>query len=281
MTWQRDQNPTEGTMAHAALDVLALAGKLFTRHLAQGQTIPGSQLLASGKAPVGPDPTDSAGSHRPVIFVHGTDGSRVDLRLMSWYLRLFGRRRHFRMQLSPEQSPDELADILATGVSRVQTATGEPLVDIVAHGVAGLVVRLWVQHRGAEHHVGTLVTLGSPHNGTTSPHLAVSPLSSQLKPHGVFVRRLNSEPWPRRVRAFTFWSRNDGLVRPAESSLADGFVAVDMTPFTHVSYAVDPKSWEMVRLALESRLEDGDDAEATWQPAVHSVLPHAPMPVGT
>jgi hypothetical protein len=64
------------------------------------------------------------------------------------------------------------------------------------------------------------------------------------------MRQLRRQPWPRQIRGVTLWSKNDLFVLPPESATLSGTKKIDMTPFTHYSYLIEPKSWETVRREL-------------------------------
>ena len=64
------------------------------------------------------------------------------------------------------------------------------------------------------------------------------------------MRRLARKSWPKAVKGYSFWSRSDLLVIPAESARLKGTTPVEMTPFTHYSYLLDPKCWHAVERVL-------------------------------
>jgi hypothetical protein len=63
--------------------------------------------------------------------------------------------------------------------------------------------------------------------------------------------------WPEEVHGVSFWSRSDMVVLPPESAALDGTEAVEVTPFSHYSYLIDPRSWALVREQLERFGETG------------------------
>jgi pimeloyl-ACP methyl ester carboxylesterase len=176
----------------------------------------------------------------PLVFVHGLGGSRGDFLLAAGAMRLFGRRRGYRVHLGGLPGLDAMAGALADHVRQVLEATGEERVDLVAHSLGGLVARAALADHGLEGSVDTLVTLGTPHHGTYSARLANTALARDLRPGSAVIRRLEATPLPPGLRAVTFWSDNDLLVIPPESARLDGAEAVDATPATHYSYLLAP-----------------------------------------
>ena len=98
--------------------------------------------------------------------------------------------------------------------------------------------------------VKTLVTLGTPHKGTYPARYANTPNIRELRPDSELIKRINARPWPAKVRGVTFWSKGDLFVLPAESAAVEGTTAIEMSPFTHYSYLIDPRSWAAVAGAL-------------------------------
>ncbi len=218
-----------------------------TRHLLQMPLLSYS-LLSSRTQKVEPIPSDG---YRPLIFVHGLGGTRGDFLPMSGFLWLQGRKRSYRSHFERGQSVAQMAEALARFIRRVMQVTGERKVDIVAHSLGGVVSRLAIHEHRLSRNVGTLITLGSPHGGTHSARFANTALARELRPDSELMRKLGRRPWSKSVRGITFWSRNDLLIVPAESAALRGTRSVDMTPFTHYSYLIDPKSWAAVRKSLD------------------------------
>lgn len=188
----------------------------------------------------------------PLIFVHGLGGSRGDFLLMSRYLWLKGRERSYRIKLKGGQSLEEMAASLARFIRQVKKATRHKKVEIVAHSLGGLVARAALVEHGLQRSVKTLITLGTPHHGTHPARYINSRTIRDLRPESRFIERLNRKRWPRGVRGVSFWSRNDLFVLPSESALLKGTEPVDVTPFTHYSYLIDPLSWIKVAEVLGS-----------------------------
>lgn len=190
--------------------------------------------------------------HPPLIFVHGLGGDRGNFLLMAKYLWLTGRKRSYRVHFDPENSTLEMSEYLADYIKQVLEITGEPQVEIVAHSFGGIISRLTIANYKLEPFIRTLITLGTPHNGTYPARFANTEKTISLRPQSDIIKSLKNLPWPKNVKGFTFWSNNDLLVLPAESAMVDGTITIDMTPFTHFSYLFDPRSWIEVERSLFS-----------------------------
>lgn len=218
------------------------------RHLAQMPLLTYT-LLSSRQETIEPGRDDG---HPPLVFVHGMGGSRGDFMLMSWYLWFMGRKRSYRIFFDRGQTIGEMAKALARFIRKVKKVTGQPRVDLVAHSLGGVVCRMALAEHRLGTSVATLVTMGSPHQGTWSARYASTANIKDLRPDSDLVHRLNSRPWPRSVRVVNFFSTSDLLVVPPESALTKGAEAVDMSPFTHYSYLLDRRCWARVHEALQS-----------------------------
>lgn len=212
------------------------------RHVFQVPLL-GYTLLSPKRVPV---KALSPDGHPPLVFVHGLGGDRGNFLLMAGYFRLLGRSRSYRIHFEPGSAIPDMADALARFVEEVTEVTAEPQVEIVAHSLGGLVTRLALSRPGMAEKVRSVVTLGTPHKGSYPARYANTEITRQLRPDSDLIREINTLAWPSTVRGVCFYSRNDVFVLPWESARLEGLPAVDVTPFTHYSYLIDPKSFRQV-----------------------------------
>lgn len=108
--------------------------------------------------------------HRPypVVLIHGTISSKN-----VWQNLVLRLRADDFVVFCPDYGvhgtqdiPTSAADVGAY-IEQVLTATGAPQVDIVGHSQGGLLARYWINELEGEEYVHHLVTLGTPHHGTT------------------------------------------------------------------------------------------------------------------
>ena len=233
-----------------AWQVKDLYGKFdpdVARHLLQLPLLSYS-LLASKTQKIEPLEPDG---YFPLVFVHGLGGNRGNFLPMSWYMWLMDRKRSYRVQFDPHHSMEQMAEALAGFIRELKKVTGEKKVEIVAHSMGGLIARMAITEHRLGNSVNTLVTLGTPHQGTYSARYAGTKLTKGLRPDSELIKKINRRKLPPGIRVVTFWSKNDLMILPPESATLEGAEQVDVSPFTHLSYLIDPKSWSSVHRTLE------------------------------
>jgi pimeloyl-ACP methyl ester carboxylesterase len=224
------------------------------RHFAHAPLV-GLTHLSPSKRTVTPLPDDG---HHPVVFVHGLAGHPGNFGPMRAWFGFMGRTRTWSMSFEDADTLQEMADQLSQAVAdviRVNELPADTKVDIVAHSMGGLISRLALENPNTAAHVGTLVTLGTPHEGTQAARLAVTSRVLDLRPDSDVVRRLAEQlPWHRdesRSRLVALWSPVDMLLMPPDSARVPGAENVEMPGFTHLSYLIHPRAWQRVWSALE------------------------------
>ena len=205
----------------AVLVILALfVAWVIFRPYRQAPATPPAQQVAATEAVPG-----------PVLLVPGYGGGRVPLEALAARLRAAGREATV-VRLAGDGTGDlrEQARGL-DAVAREALARGATSVDVVGFSAGGVVARLWAAELGGAHVARRVVTIGSPHRGTSLAGLAASLLPAscpeacrQLVPEGPLLAALEETPdGPTWV---SVWTALDEVVRPAESAVLDGAVNV-------------------------------------------------------
>jgi len=88
-----------------------------------------------------------------------------------------------------------LAQNFGEVVEQVCEETGYERVHVVGHSMGGLIARYYVQRLGGHERVHTLVTLGTPHEGTAMAYTLPHALVRQLRPDSDVIADLR-EPAP-------------------------------------------------------------------------------------
>lgn len=201
-----------------ALLVLALVTSLVLR------------AVRSGGAPV---PQDQLG---PVLLVPGYGGGLASLDPLADALRRAGRDVRVVPRLGDGTGDlGAEAEHLGAVAEQVLAETGAPSVDVVGYSAGGVVARLWVRDHGGATRARRVLTIGSPHHGTSQAALGrelaggCPPACEQLVPDSDLLRRLNAgDETPAGPQWATVWSQTDEVVTPADSATLAGATNVEV-----------------------------------------------------
>jgi len=138
-------------------------------------------------------------------------------------------------------------------------------IHIIGHSKGGMIAREYIQNRGGDARVKSLITLGSPHHGTPTALIGLglmagglisrSPL--EMLPRSNFVRRLKQETFPANIPFSSIYSKNDLVCpwwfsqlhpRPGESSMKN----VVVKGVGHSALTFDPGVYHLIRHELEA-----------------------------
>ncbi len=178
-------------------------------------------------APAAPVAQEEPG---PVLLVPGYGGSTRSLEPLA--ARLGAEGRDATVVTLPGNGTGDLADSAAALDEAADAAlarTGADTVDVVGYSAGGVVARLWV----ADGNAGVtrrVVTLGSPHHGTTLVDLAADLAPDrcpegcrQLAPDSELLAELNAgDETPPGPTWVSLWTAQDETVTPPESARLDG-----------------------------------------------------------
>ncbi|MBT2440803.1 alpha/beta fold hydrolase [Streptomyces sp. ISL-36] len=248
---------TRLTKVTTSLKANALELAILTGHLLLYPSgIVSERPVAAPASGTGPGPG------RPVVLLHGFVDNRSVFVLLRRSLARHGRHHIESFNYSPLTCDlRTAADLLGRYVEELCVRTGHPQVDIVGHSLGGLIARYYVQRRGGDARVRTLVMLGTPHAGTTAvPWAGAHPLVRQMRPGSEVLREL-AEPAPRcRTRCVSFWSDLDQVMVPVETARLDHpdllVHNVRVSGIGHLALPVHPTVAAGIRQALDSEEPD-------------------------
>ena len=141
-------------------------------------------------------PQDQPG---PVLLVPGYGGRVASLDPLAAALRAAGRDVVVVPRLGDgtgdlRAEAEHLADV----AEQTLAETGAPSVDVIGYSAGGVVARLWVRDHGGAALARRVLTLGSPHHGTSQAALGrelaggCPTACEQLVPDSDLLRRLNA-----------------------------------------------------------------------------------------
>jgi uncharacterized alpha/beta hydrolase family protein len=195
-----------------------------------------------------------------VVLVPGYGGSTGALQTLADRLTAAGRTA--TVVDLPDDGTGDLAaqaDVLDAAVQRALRA-GAPSVDLVGYSAGGVVTRIWLADGGAAD-TRRVVTLGSPHHGTTLAAAGTTVGTSacpqacrQLTPGSRLLADLpETLPGPAYL---SLWTTEDTTVEPPDSARLQGATNVvlqDVCPGARTSHGDlprDPKVQAIVVAAL-------------------------------
>lgn len=200
----------------------------------------------------------SSGSHA-VVLVHGILGQGfVYWNLVKRYLS--GDDYHFHEVRLPFFGFGDLANAahrlkihIDAILAECAATTGEKQVDLIAHSAGGLAARYYIKHLGGDQRVHSLVTLGTPHQGTfSSKLLPFNPVARQTLPNSDFLQALNKgRDTKLDVHYTSVYSRMDGVVMPWQNARLPGARNVEIRFVTHWGFLWDRQVYKLIRDAID------------------------------
>jgi triacylglycerol lipase len=156
----------------------------------------------------------------PILLVHGFIDNHAIFTVMERALR----RRGFQTLSAYDyglltHNIPRAAVRLGQAIEKLAANSGYERIHVIGHSLGGLIARYYVQRLGGDSYVRTLVTLGTPHQGTQLAWaVPLLPLVRQLTPRSAVIREL-AEPAPDcRTRFIAFHSDIDPVIVPSSNA---------------------------------------------------------------
>ena len=188
----------------------------------------------------------------PVVLVHGYLCNRGFWWSVARHLGRSGYRVH-TIDLEPVFGDiDGFARQLDARIATVRLAGGGRTIALVGHSMGGLVIRAWLREHGAEG-ISGVVTLGSPHHGSSLAWLGLGRNAVQMRPKSSWLSALAA--WEGRGVAAMFvsiYSGEDNFVSPQASARLAGARNVPLQGVGHLAMAFS----RQVRTGLLEALSD-------------------------
>ncbi|MFJ1644493.1 esterase/lipase family protein [Streptomyces sp. NPDC088258] len=255
--------PYLGSVRHARLPVALLRATALDLAILTGHALlyPAGITQERRAAPLSPETSPLPTEGRalpPVVLLHGFADNRSAFVLLRRSLARHGRRHLVSLNHSPLTCDIRAAaELLGRHIEEVSARTGHQRVDIVGHSLGGLIARYYVQRLGGDVRVRTLVTLGTPHAGTTVVPLAnAHPVVRQMRPGSAVIEELRRPAPGCRTRFVSFWSDLDQLMVPVGTARIEhpdlSVENVRVSGVGHLGLLVHPAVAAGVRHALET-----------------------------
>jgi len=223
-------------------------------------------VLTSREADPSPVSQEKPG---PVLLVPGYGGSTASLQRLAD--RLAGAGRDATVVRLPGGGTGDLAQsaaALGLAADAALARTGAQSVDVIGYSAGGVVARLWAAEEGGDGVARRIITLGSPHHGTTLADFAgdVAPAQcplgcQQLATDSPLLTRLNAaDETPEGPTWVSVWTTRDRTVTPPESARLEGALNLpvqSVCPDTRVSHGQLPTD-PLVQQIILTELARGD-----------------------
>jgi triacylglycerol lipase len=188
------------------------------------------------------EPAEVPGDQRPIVVLHGQVLHRLGSCVLARRLRRDGWRVHVVGSGVLGGDIERRAARLAAALARLGGG-----VDVIAHGVGGLVVRVHARSHGRASGVGRLVTLGTPHQGTAALGFGRVAADSAL------VTRLTSgDPVPALLDCTAIYSADDACIVPASAGYWPGAFNIEVRGLGHLGLLFSRRVYELVRENLDA-----------------------------
>jgi triacylglycerol lipase len=156
----------------------------------------------------------------PILLVHGIVSNRSIFTLLRRGLTRRGFTNVFAMNYATVATDVRTAALrLAEEVEEVVAETGFERIHVIGHSLGGLIGRYYVTRLGGDARVHTLVTLGTPHQGTRAAYAVPTRLMEQMRPGSGLMRELDRPVHGCRTRFISYWSDTDVAIVPRRSAV--------------------------------------------------------------
>lgn len=196
----------------------------------------------------------------PVVLVHGYGGNSSAMASIAARLEREG------LEVTSLDLPDGgRGDLEASAgvVAAAVDAIGAEHVDLIGFSAGGVVVRAYLEHFDGIDKARYVITLGSPHHGTTlggaiilaDPGLCVD-ACAQMAPGSEFLEELNEpDETPAGPVFVTVWTILDETVTPPDTAELDGAINVQVQsvcPASRAGHGDLPRDPMVLGLILET-----------------------------
>jgi predicted alpha/beta hydrolase family esterase len=155
----------------------------------------------------------------PILLVHGIVSNRSIFTLLRRGLTRRGFSNVFAINyLTVANDVRAAAAGLSVEVERVVEETGFERIHIIGHSLGGLIARYYVTRLGGDARVHTLITLGTPHEGSYAAYAVPTTLMQQMRPGSPLLRELARPVRGCRTRFISYWSDNDLAIVPQRNA---------------------------------------------------------------
>jgi triacylglycerol esterase/lipase EstA (alpha/beta hydrolase family) len=151
-------------------------------------------------------------------------------------------------------SISDYSPLIEAAVATMHRQTGLPPV-LVGHSMGGLAARAWRAEDPSAQRLHSLITIGTPHQGTVMARFGHGLAARQMRPHSAWLAQLQAQDTPAHARrTLCFYSACDNVVIPSTAAALPGADSREVVGCAHVAMVDHPDCFEA---ALRSVRESG------------------------
>lgn len=178
----------------------------------------------------------------PVLLLHGLFHNRSCWFRVKRLLRKNNYTAIYSINLRPWRDIETLTEIVARKTDQIRHRHKVDKVAIIGHSMGGVVARNFLHLRGGGDKVAFLLTLGSPHHGSTLAPFSIWPLGSTAQPSHPLLARINRAPTPKGTKVTSIYSTMDNIIIPPTSSHIDDVQNIALDKMGHMGLIFSKRS---------------------------------------
>jgi triacylglycerol lipase len=174
----------------------------------------------------------------PVILVHGLYHNVSAWTIYRRWLAAAGFSNIVLLGYSSwNQSFHALVKRLEQMIAQVEERFPDKPPILIGHSLGGLLARACVQSQKGPSHVGGVITLGTPHQGSKMAALGLGKLAKSIRYRGPLIQELESGAEKADVTCVALYSPIDNMVlpSPALQTTCPGWIHQEVAPISHVA----------------------------------------------
>jgi triacylglycerol esterase/lipase EstA (alpha/beta hydrolase family) len=159
-------------------------------------------------------------SQTPILLVHGYRQNQMDWLWFRYQLKNQDVGPVYSLNLYPATvSITELAQLVKNKVQDIQEETGQSKIILIGHSMGGLVSSYYAEFLAEPGQVLSIITLGSPFQGTKLAALGCGQNVREMAPHSSFLKEITERIQRSTIQYRYVASKIDNLIVPWQSAL--------------------------------------------------------------
>ncbi|GHU05958.1 hypothetical protein FACS1894205_6700 [Alphaproteobacteria bacterium] len=161
---------------------------------------------------------NSGSSRPPLALVHGIYHDSSAWIFHKPHLEEAGYTASI-LEYSPFEPLDAVLDQLDQGIRRIENDNPGRKPVLIGHSMGGLLIRAWLLESGNQARIAGVITLGTPHGGSTLAPFGFGGLVRNIAPKAELIVRLKNADQIRAFPCASLFSSTDEMVLPSENLL--------------------------------------------------------------